>query len=208
MADLRRVVIAARDDRLRQSLREGLAALGYVTWGEASDGLAALSQVRRARPHLVVLAPPLPSLDGGQVAETLIRGQVAPVVLVVGRDRDADPVREESVCAPLVVPFSHTALAEATEIARLRFDRLSVIRDELRRLRRERGGTRLLERAKSLLMRRFTIGEPEAFWRIQRYCLDSEQPARDAVEAVIAANRLVLEGGERREARGEGETGC
>src|SRR5436309_11301252 len=79
----RRVVIAAREDRLRRSLRENLEALGYVTWGEASDGLAALSQARRARPHLVVLAPPLPSLDCSQVAETLIRSGVAPVVLVL-----------------------------------------------------------------------------------------------------------------------------
>ena len=45
-----------------------------------------------------------------------------------------------------------------------------------------------------LLMRRLQIGEPEAFWHIQQYCLDSEQPARTAVQAFIEANRMVLEG--------------
>jgi AmiR/NasT family two-component response regulator len=197
MAQQRRVVIAAQEDGLRRSLREGLEALGYVTWGEASDGFAALAQVRRARPHLVVLAPPLPSLDGAQVAETLIRSEVAPVVLVLSEGAEAEEatVREEAVCARLVEPFSQAALAEAAERARQQFDRLLVIRQELRRLRRERGGPRLLERAKSLLMRRFRIGEPEAFWRIQRYCLDSGEPARAAVEAVIEANRLVLDDG-------------
>jgi AmiR/NasT family two-component response regulator len=168
MSEQRRVVIAAREDGRRRSLREGLEALGYVTWGEASDGFTALAQVRRARPHLVVLAPPLPSLDGAQVAETLIRSEVAPVVLVLlpGAATGEAPVREEAVCARLVEPFTPAALAEATELARRQFDRLLVIREELRRLRRERGGVRLLERAKSLLMRRLRVGEPEAFWQI------------------------------------------
>src|SRR6266446_5534969 len=72
----RRVIIVAQDERLRRSLREGLVALGFTIWGEVSDGLAAFTQIRRARPHLVALALPLPSMDGEQIAETLIRGAV------------------------------------------------------------------------------------------------------------------------------------
>src|SRR5207244_4115499 len=114
----------------------------YVTWGEASDGLAALSQARRARPHLVVLAPPLPSLDSTQVAETLIRSEVAPVVLVLPEEGETEepPVREETVCAPLIQPFSRSSLVAASDLARQRFERLLVIRTELRGLRRERSG--------------------------------------------------------------------
>src|SRR5262249_49582863 len=73
-----RVIIVAQDERLRRSLREGLGALGFTTWGEASDALAAFTQIRRARPHLAVIALPLASLDGEQIAETLIRGGLAP----------------------------------------------------------------------------------------------------------------------------------
>jgi len=189
------VVIAAQDAWLRRALRAGLETLGYVIWSEASDGLAALTQIRRARPHLVVVAPPLPSLDGGQVTETLIRGGLAPVVLVL-RETDLNEestLREASICARLLRPFSQQSLAEAIELARERFERLLAIRAELQRLRRERTGRMLLERAKSLLMRRLQIGEQEAFWRIQRHCLDSEAPARAAVEAMMEANRLVLQ---------------
>jgi two-component system, response regulator PdtaR len=192
----RRVVIAAPEERVRRKLREGLASLGFVTWGEASDGLAALAQVRRARPHLVVLAPHLPSLDGAQVTESVIRSSVAPMILVQaeGAESEEMTVREESVCARLASPFSQRSLAEAVEVARSRFNRLAAIRNELRRLQRERAGRRLVERAKSLLVRRLMVGEPEAFWQIQQYCLEAEQPARAAVEAIIEASRLVLEG--------------
>src|SRR5947209_19458621 len=114
-------------------------------------------------------------------------------------ESEAVTVREETICARLASPFSQRSLTEAIEVARARFHRLSTIRTELRRLQRDRGGRMLVERAKSLLMRRMMIGEPEAFWHIQQYCLDTEKPARDAIEAVIEANRLVMEG----EARGE-----
>jgi AmiR/NasT family two-component response regulator len=191
----RRVVIAAEDAFLRRSLRLDLEALGYATWGEVSDGMAALTQSRRVRPHLVLLSPPLPSLDGGQVAETLIRGRVAPVVLVLTSERSAavEAVPEESVCAWLIQPFTRRTLSEAIELARARFDRLSAIRTELQRLGRDRRGRMLLERVKSLLMRRLQIGEPEAFWRIQRHCLEYGEPVGAAVAAMIDANRLVLE---------------
>lgn len=198
MTSQRRAVIAAQDARLCRSLREGLEALGFVTWNEVSDGLAALTQIRRTQPHLVVLAPPLTSLDGGQVMETLIRGEMAPVVLVLG-EGDPPPeasIREASACAQLVRPFTAEALAAAVELAEQQFRRLFAIRAELQQLRAERSGSRLLERAKSLLMRRLMIHETEAFWRIQDFCLESEKPARAAVEALIAAQRLTRESDE------------
>jgi AmiR/NasT family two-component response regulator len=195
-APQRRVVLVSHDERLRRGLREGLTALGFTVWGEVSDGLAALTVIRRARPHLVVVSLPLPSLDGEQIAETLIRGAIAPVVLVVPEEAAAGEteVRESSFCGWLVRPFTATSLAEAVSLAQARFDRLSEIRAELKRLQRERSGRMLMERAKSLLMRRHMIGEPEAFWHIQQYCLESEQPAKSAVQAFIEANRLVLDG--------------
>jgi two-component system, response regulator PdtaR len=201
----RRAVIAAQDAWLRRGLRAGLETLGYITWSEASDGRAALMQIRRGRPHLVVVAPPLSSLDGGQVAETLIRGGLAPVVLVLREEElAAEPtLREARLCARLIRPFTQRSLSEAVKLAADRFERLLAIRTELQRLRRERPGRMLLERAKSLLMRRLQIDEQEAFWRIQCYCLDSDAPARAGVEAIMEANRLVLQ----MELKGE-EQGC
>jgi len=78
--------------------------------------------------------------------------------------------------------------AEAVGLGRGRFEGLFAIRSGLQRRREDRGGARLLERDKSLLMRRLQIGEPEAFWQIQRCCLESHEPARAAVEALRATN--------------------
>src|SRR5205823_6206292 len=99
----RRAVIICFDDRLRGSLRQHLAGLGFVTWNEVRDGRAALAQIRRAHPQLVVLAPPLPSLDAAQLTETMIRGEIAPLVLVLpeGAELGEESVREVALCARL-----------------------------------------------------------------------------------------------------------
>src|SRR4051794_38863291 len=108
----RRAVIICFDDRLRGSLRQSLSSLGFVTWNEVRDGRAALAQVRRAHPQLVLLAPPLPSLDAAQLTETMIRGEIAPLVLVLpeGTGLEAS-VREAALCARLTRPFTPAILA-------------------------------------------------------------------------------------------------
>src|ERR1700745_2703285 len=108
----RRAVIICYDDRLRGSLRQSLTALGFVTWNEVRDGRAALAQVRRAHPQLVVLAPPLPSLDAAQLMETMIRGGLAPLVLVLpeGAELEEASVREVALCARLTRPFTLATL--------------------------------------------------------------------------------------------------
>jgi AmiR/NasT family two-component response regulator len=194
MTDQRRVVIAGLNERLRARLREDLETLGYVTWGEASDGRSALTLVRRAQPHLVMLAPPLLTIDGAQLAETMIRSGVAPVVVLDPHEATTgeNSVRELSMCAALESPFSTRTLCEAIELAQERFDRLLTIRNELYQLRRDRKSRVLLERTKSLLMRRWQIDEPEAFWRIQQSCLESQSPAVATIQALIEANRLAM----------------
>jgi AmiR/NasT family two-component response regulator len=185
----RRAVIICFDDRLRGSLRQHLAGLGFVTWNEVRDGRAALAQIRRAHPQLVVLAPPLPSLDAAQLTETMIRGELAPLVLVLpeGEELEEASVREVALCARLTRPFTPATLADAVQLAQVRFEQLVATRADLRQLQRERRGKQLLQQAKSLLIRRWSIDKTEAVWRIQQHCLQSGPPAQAAIEALIAA---------------------
>ena len=74
----------------RASARALLEAEGFEVLGEASDGPAALEQVRRLRPQVVLLDVQLPGLDGFGVAERLTAEPAAPtVVLISSRGRGA-----------------------------------------------------------------------------------------------------------------------
>ena len=68
----------------RTLLEEG----GYSVIGEATDGLTALSAVRRLRPDAVLLDVHLPDMDGFAVAAALGLERPAPRVVLTSADED------------------------------------------------------------------------------------------------------------------------
>jgi two-component system nitrate/nitrite response regulator NarL len=61
---------------------------GYSVIGEATDGLTALSAVRRLRPDAVLLDVHLPDMDGFAVAAALELERPAPRVVLTSADED------------------------------------------------------------------------------------------------------------------------
>src|SRR5215210_6270870 len=70
----------------RTLLEEG----GYSVIGEATDGLTALSAVRRLRPDAVLLDVHLPDMDGFAVAAALGLERPAPRVVLTSSDGDEE----------------------------------------------------------------------------------------------------------------------
>lgn len=67
-----------------------LRAEGFTVVGEAADGPAAVSEVARLHPQVVLLDVQLPGQDGFAVAALLAALPGAPVVLLVSSRRAAD----------------------------------------------------------------------------------------------------------------------
>jgi len=87
-ADGGNVLIVEDDAALRELLRRTLEHAG---WGvvEAADGQAALAQITRNRPALILLDLMLPDLDGIQVIDALHAtptGQSIPIVVLTAKD--------------------------------------------------------------------------------------------------------------------------
>jgi DNA-binding NarL/FixJ family response regulator len=84
------VLIVDDHDSFRESARSLLEAGGFTVVGDAADGAAAVAQVARLQPDLVLLDVQLPDLDGFAVAERLAVGPDPPrVVLISSRDAAA-----------------------------------------------------------------------------------------------------------------------
>jgi DNA-binding NarL/FixJ family response regulator len=67
----RTVVIVDDHSAFRAAARRLLEADGFDVVGEAADGAAAIAEVERLRPELVLLDVQLPDIDGFAVAERL-----------------------------------------------------------------------------------------------------------------------------------------
>jgi DNA-binding response OmpR family regulator len=92
---------------LAKAISDELRAAGYQVL-HAPEGSAALDLHGRRQPDLVILDWGLPGLDGLEVLRRLRRGAVTPVLMLTGRDEEADRVLGLEVGADdyLTKPFS------------------------------------------------------------------------------------------------------
>lgn len=114
MASYPEVIVAANvlivddDGPVRRTLARTLAAEGYATV-LASDGGAALAEVERAQPDVIVLDAIMPGLDGLAVARRLrAKGVSVPILMLTARDAVGDRVAGLDAGADdyLVKPFA------------------------------------------------------------------------------------------------------
>jgi DNA-binding NarL/FixJ family response regulator len=77
-----RVLIVDDHVGFRGFARRLLGALGMEVVGEAGEGLAALVEVSRLRPDVVLLDVLLPDVDGFEVARRLAQAERPPLVVL------------------------------------------------------------------------------------------------------------------------------
>jgi two-component system, OmpR family, response regulator MprA len=112
-----RVLVVDDDPPLQRMLARTLSAEGFSV-AVASDGGAALAEVERSLPDVIVLDVAMPGMDGLAVCRRLrARGTTAPVLMLTARDAVPDRVRGLQAGADdyLVKPFATEEL-----VARLR----------------------------------------------------------------------------------------
>jgi DNA-binding NarL/FixJ family response regulator len=94
------VLIVDDHEDFRRSATALLELEGFSVVGGAADGEAALAEVERLRPEVVLLDVQLPGKDGFEVAELLAAAPDPPaVVLISSREAPAYRARLDSVPA-------------------------------------------------------------------------------------------------------------
>ncbi len=91
MAERPTVLIVDDDPHLRDIVRFALEQGGFRV-EEAADGRAALAQVQRAVPALIVLDIMMPELDGLAVCREVRRQHELPIVFLSSRDDEVDRI--------------------------------------------------------------------------------------------------------------------
>jgi DNA-binding response OmpR family regulator len=86
------VLLVDDDAELVDLLTSALRREGYAVLA-AADGRQALAQWKAHQPDLVLLDLGLPKLDGLEVCRRIRRTSATPIIMLTGRDADADEVR-------------------------------------------------------------------------------------------------------------------
>ncbi|WP_435891790.1 ANTAR domain-containing response regulator [Kocuria palustris] len=183
----RRVVVAEDDSMIRMDVVEMLSSEGYDVVGEAADGRRAVELTREHEPDLVLMDVKMPVLDGISAAEEIAAERIAPVVLLTAFSQKelVERAREAGAMAYVVKPYTAAELIPAIEIAVSRFDEIVALEDEVTEMKDQFETRKLVERAKSLLISRMGLTEPEAFRWIQKTSMDRRLSMREVADAIL-----------------------
>ncbi|MDI9915494.1 response regulator [Rhodococcus sp. IEGM 1379] len=183
----RRVVVAEDEALIRMDLVEMLREEGYDVVGEAGDGQVAVELAEALRPDLVIMDVKMPRRDGIDAASEIAAKRIAPVVILTAFSQRelVERARDAGAMAYLVKPFSITDLMPAVELAVSRFREVTALEREIVDLSDRLEARKIIERAKSVLMVRQALTEPEAFKWIQRAAMDRRSTMKAVAEVVL-----------------------
>jgi len=183
----RRVVVAEDETLIRLDIVEILRSEGYDVVAEVDNGESAIDKARELKPDLVLMDVKMPVLDGISAAETIVKERICPVVLLTAFSQKelVDRAREAGAMAYVVKPFTEADLTPAIEIAISRNDELRALEQEVSDLAEQFETRKLVDRAKSLLISKMGLSEPEAFRWIQKTSMDRRLSMRQVAETVV-----------------------
>lgn len=183
----RRVVVAEDEALIRMDLVEMLREEGYDVVGEAGDGQVAVELAESLRPDLVIMDVKMPRRDGIDAASEIAAKRIAPVVILTAFSQRelVERARDAGAMAYLVKPFSISDLVPAVELAVSRFREVTALEREVADLSDRLEARKLIERAKSVLMVRQALTEPEAFKWIQRAAMDRRSTMKAVAQVVL-----------------------
>lgn len=188
-----RIIIADDETNQRTYLKGVLTRLGYLVVGEVGDSLSAVQLAREIRPDLVIIDFHPPDRDDIAAIETLMREKIAPVLLLTAfsDQQFVERAAEAGVVSYMIKPLRENKLAPAIEVALARYHDFRTLEEKVRTLTKQLETSKIIERAKGLLMEKEKLTEREAFQKIQKVSMNNRKSMREVAEAVLLANEML-----------------
>lgn len=186
-APARTVVVAEDEALIRLDIVEILKDQGFDVVAETDNGKTAVELARKHRPDLVLMDVKMPIMDGITAAEEITKEQIAPVVLLTAFSQKelVDRAVDAGAMAYVVKPFTPNDLIPAIEVAMSRYEQIRALEKEVGTIRDQFETRKLVDRAKSLLITKMNLTEPEAFRWIQKTSMDRRLSMREVSDTII-----------------------
>ena len=184
----RRVVVAEDEALIRLDIVEILKGQGFDVVAEAGNGEEAVELTREHDPDVVLMDVKMPKMDGISAAEAIAKDRIAPVVLLTAFSQKelVDRATEAGAMAYVVKPFTENDLIPAIEVAVSRYEQIKALEGEVSDLKEQFETRKLVERAKSLLITKMGLTEPEAVRWIQKTSMDRRLSMREVAETIVS----------------------
>ena len=185
-----RIVIAEDEAIIRLDLRETLEEEGYEVVADTGRGDTAIELVRQYLPNVAIFDIKMPGLDGLDAARVVSAEKLCPVVMLTAfSQREViEQARDAGALAYLVKPFQKTDLVPAIELAIGRFQEMKMLSGERDALGEQLELRKLLDRAKGLLIDKFSMTEQSAFDFIQKNAMSTRAKMVDVANQILSGH--------------------
>ncbi|WP_030014094.1 MULTISPECIES: ANTAR domain-containing response regulator [Micrococcales] len=186
--EARTVVVAEDEALIRLDIVEILKDQGFEVLAEAGNGEEAVELTREHQPDVVLMDVKMPKMDGISAAEIIAKERISPVVLLTAFSQKelVDRATEAGAMAYVVKPFTENDLIPSIEVAISRYEQIKALEQEVTGLKEQFETRKLVDRAKSLLITKMGLSEPEAFRWIQKTSMDRRLSMREVAETIVS----------------------
>ena len=181
-----RVLLAEDESIIRLGLRRILEEAGHQVVA-APDGRTAVKLARQTRPDLALLDIKMPGLDGLEAAREIYLQRPLPIVLLTayGDQELVERAAGLPILAYLIKPVNEQELLATLEVVTARFEEQQWLVQQATELEEQLEARKAVERAKGVLMERESLGEKEAYMRIQRQARQERRTMRQVAEGIL-----------------------
>jgi response regulator NasT len=189
-----RIAVADDEPDMRDYFGKILPRLGHRVVALAAHGRELVEQCRSACPDLVITDIKMPDMDGIDAALRIYRERPVPVILVSAYHNAELIQRAEAdhIMGYLVKPIKQADLEPVIALAMRRFEQFEELRKEAADLRQALEDRKVIERAKGILMKRTTLGEPDAFRRLQKTASENNLKLVEVARRIVTAEEAFL----------------
>jgi two-component system, response regulator / RNA-binding antiterminator len=187
-----KVLLADANSERARIVETDLIATGATEVVRMQPGEPLLDAVARASPDLIIVDMARPDRDSLDDIRHIARYDPRPVVMFVDHDDAAfmEAAIDAGVSSYNVVGAALPDVKPIVQAAVAMFRRYRQVEMELRKAEASLNERALIDRAKGLLMRQRSIGEPDAYRWLRRQAMDrGKKIAVIAAEVVAATDR-------------------
>ena len=173
---MRKTVVVAEDDSLiRMDLVEMLKENEYDVLGEAKDGLEAVELALKHTPDILLLDLKMPFLLGTNVAKILKEKEYKNCIIMLTAYSMENYIKEATeydVSGYLIKPLDEKILLSQMDLLYKNYSEKIKLKNALELSERKLRERKMLEKAKGILMCKYSLTEDEAYTKIRKISVD------------------------------------
>ncbi|MBV7271309.1 response regulator [Clostridium sp. PL3] len=186
---MKKTIIIADDEPItRLDICEILSEAGYEVVGEASNGFDVVELCRRFRPDLVLMDIQMPHLDGLKATKLIVDENLADAIVVLTAYSGFEFIEEAKavgVTGYIVKPIEERNLLPEVEVAIAKGKEIKSIKEEMLKTKEDAEKRRTIDKAKEILMERYSITEEAAYKKLRKTSMDRRCSIKEMAITII-----------------------